>query len=328
MRAFFRYLRYRKSGIILFVVCACLMTGSLYLYRLPVRAAAYPLCLCALAGLVTLAVGYRQSLRRHRILEKLAKDIDNSIALPEAESLHEEDYQRLLTLLKEKNALLLSESSLKYNDMVDYYTVWAHQIKTPIAAIRLTLQNEDSDLSRRLQSDLGRIERYVEMVLTFLRLDSPSTDLVIRRTSLDALLRSCVRSFSSEFILKGLKLDYKATDSMVLTDEKWLAFVIEQVLSNAVKYTDKGTISIGFEENGTLYISDTGIGISARDLPRVFENGYTGFNGRSHKKATGIGLYLCKRICDKLGHGISITSTEGAGTRVEITFGTDEIDIE
>ena len=212
--------------------------------------------------------------------------------------------------------------------MVEYYTVWAHQIKTPIASMRLQLQSVDSDLARRLDGDLNRIEAYVEMVLTFLRLDSDSTDYVIRKIDLDALIKPAIRKFARDFITKKLTMDFKPTEAEVLSDEKWLSFVIEQVLSNAVKYTKNGGIKVYMDEPGILCIEDTGIGISAEDLPRVFENGYTGFNGREDKRASGIGLYLCKRICDNLGHKISAESEQGVGTKIKIDMNIKEIGIE
>ena len=199
--------------------------------------------------------------------------------------------------------------------MVDYYTLWAHQIKTPIASMRLTLQNEDSDLARSLSGDLMRVEQYVEMVLVFLRLDSSTTDYVIRRHSLDDIVRPAVRRFAGEFIRRRLRLEYQPLDHTVVTDGKWLGFVVEQVLSNALKYTPEGgSITIDAEAPATLCIRDTGIGITAEDLPRIFDRGYTGRNGRTYRQASGIGLYLCRRICRDLGHTITASSAAGEGT--------------
>ena len=212
--------------------------------------------------------------------------------------------------------------------MVEYYTIWAHQIKTPIAAMRLTLQSEDTETARRLSGDLNRIEEYVEMVLTYLRLDSDDTDYLIREHVLDEIIKPAVRKFAREFILKKLSLDYAPTGYTVLTDEKWLSFVIEQIISNAVKYTSEGGVKIYMDETGVLCISDTGIGICAEDLPRIFENGYTGFNGREDKRASGIGLYLCRRITDNLGHGISVESVPGEGTAVRLDLRKHDLGVE
>ena len=270
----------------------------------------YPLILGAVLLLVVGAVDYVMFLKKHKEL--------SYGELPTPKSLIEEDYQSIIAKLKEEAEMRASSASQDYNNMIEYYTVWAHQIKTPIAAMRLNLQSEDSESARKLMGDLNRIESYVEMVLTFLRLDSDSTDYVIKEHDLDEIIKSSVRKFSREFILKKLTLNYKPVKYKCITDEKWLEFIIEQVISNAVKYTSEGGVRIYMDEPGLLVIEDTGIGISAEDLPRIFENGYTGFNGREDKRASGIGLYLCKRIADNLGHKITAESTPGVGTKMII----------
>ena len=155
------------------------------------------------------------------------------------------------------------------------------------------------------------------MVLCYLRLDSNSSDLVIKEYDLDSIVKQAVRKFSSQFIRRQLKLVYKPLEKTVLTDEKWLLFVIEQIISNAVKYTLSGGVEIYCEEPLTLCIRDTGIGIAPEDIPRIFEKGYTGCNGRLDKKASGIGLYLCRRICGKLGHKITAESGD-SGTVIKL----------
>ena len=192
----------------------------------------------------------------------------------------------------------------------------------------LKLQNEDSPLARGLRGDLNRIAQYVEMAMTYLRLDAETGDYVLKTQELDPIIRGAVRRFAGEFIDRKLRLRLQETGQMVLTDEKWLSFVLEQLLSNALKYTPGGEISIFWQEPDTLVIRDTGIGIAPEDLPRIFEKGFTGYNGRSDKKASGIGLYLCKRVCDRLGHGISIASAPGEGTTVFLKLGRDKIGIE
>ena len=240
----------------------------------------------------------------------------------------ENDYQKIIASLIEEEASVRGKAASDYNNMVEYYTVWAHQIKTPIASMRLALQSEDNDTARRLEGDLNRIESYVEMVLTFLRLDSDSTDYVIRQIELDDVIRQSVRKYSRDFITKKLTMDFKPTGYKVITDDKWLSFVIEQIISNAVKYTSSGGISIRMDEPGVLVIKDTGIGIAPEDLPRIFENGFTGFNGREDKRASGIGLYLCKRICDNLGHGIKAESVPGEGTAILLDLKPQDVKIE
>ena len=310
MKHFGGYLRSRLGTIILCVCLFGVFAAADLLFEVETIVLWYPLILGAVLLLVVGAVDYVMFLKKHKEL--------SYGELPTPKSLIEEDYQSIIAKLKEEAEMRASSASQDYNNMIEYYTVWAHQIKTPIAAMRLNLQSEDSESARKLMGDLNRIESYVEMVLTFLRLDSDSTDYVIKEHDLDEIIKSSVRKFSREFILKKLTLNYEPVKYKCITDEKWLEFIIEQVISNAVKYTSEGGVRIYMDEPGLLVIEDTGIGISAEDLPRIFENGYTGFNGREDKRASGIGLYLCKRIADNLGHKITAESTPGVGTKIII----------
>ncbi|MDO4466081.1 MAG: sensor histidine kinase [Bacillota bacterium] len=262
--------------------------------------------------------------KKYSLSSQVEENLEN---IPETQTIQEEVYIEALKRLEQKRILQKNEMLKKEQDQLDYFTLWVHQVKTPISSMRLHLQNEDSDLSRQLRSELNRIEQYTEMVLTYLRLDSNSSDYLIQKVDVDKILKSSVRKFSSEFINRKLSLDYQVHPYLVLSDEKWLAFVFEQILSNALKYTQCGKITIQQEKN-EIIIEDTGIGIDSSDLSRVFEKGYTGFNGRMDKKASGIGLFLVKRICDNLQHDIWIESEAGKGTRVHILFQEKKIGIE
>ena len=297
-----------------------IFASSYLLFDMPAVTVLYPLFLSLAAVLAAGIIDLFFFVNKHKKLR--LREIPDSV------DLIERDYQEIINKLKEEQEFSRQKAASDYNNMVEYYTIWAHQIKTPIASMRLKIQSEDSELARRLDVDLTRIEAYVEMVLTFLRLDSDSTDYVIREISLDEVIRPAIRKFARDFISKKLSMDYKQTDTKVISDDKWLSFVIEQVISNSVKYTNSGGISIYMTEPEKLCIEDTGIGISAEDLPRIFENGYTGFNGREDKRASGIGLYLCKRICDNLGHKITAESTPGKGTRILLDFHKEPIGIE
>lgn len=317
MKLFFAYLRQNARVIAAFVLFALLFAVSFLLYRLPVMAVIYPAGLCLVIGLAFLLAGFLRAKSRHEMLCALNElTAAQPELLPPCRSIDDADYRRIIELLADSRTVLGNSMQRSMDDMLDYYTVWAHQVKTPISAMRLTLQNEDSDLARRLLSDLGRIEQYVEMVMAYLRLGSSSTDYVIRETELDGLIRQSVKKFAGEFIQRRIALELVPTQTSVLTDEKWLAFVLEQVLSNALKYTRTGSIRIYLEQPKTLCISDTGIGIAPEDLPRIFEKGYTGYNGRSDKGASGLGLYLCRSVCRRLGHKISARSVPGEGTTV------------
>ena len=326
------FLKYLKQKLWLFVVggtFSLIFTVSFFLYHLPVEAVIYPTLLCAFIGLFVLIFDFLRVKDRHKELAQI-KSIPDAITatFPADNNIQNEDYREVIRLLCEEHNQYKSETNYKYTDMIDYYTVWAHQIKTPIAAMRLTLQNEDTPLTRKLTNDLYRIEQYVEMVLTFLRLNSDSTDYVFKEYDLDNIVKSAVKKFSSEFIGRKLRLIYDPLNTSVITDEKWLSFVIEQVLSNALNYTPSGSITISLVGEKTLRIEDTGIGIAPSDLPRIFENGYTGFNGRTDKKASGIGLYLCRRVCNNLGHTITANSTVDVGTAIDIDLTQTKLEME
>lgn len=322
--SFFRYLKTKRKGFIAAGAAAVLLIGSFGLYRLPVEAVAYPLALCAMFGIGWLILDYLRIRKKHNVLARFRKGAaDRSDGLPEAETLLEEDCRRIIGDLEEEIAELRAVSAEQYREMIDYYTVWAHQIKTPIASMKLALQNEDSELSRRLGADLFRTQQYVDMVMAFLRLGSDASDYVFRACPLDGILRASVKKFAPEFIGRRLSLDYEPTGVTLVTDEKWFGFVVEQLLSNALKYTREGGIHIGLEDGKALVIADTGIGISPEDLPRIFEKGYTGYNGRTDLSASGLGLYLCRRVCEKLGLGIRMESEVGIGTTVRLDLPRD-----
>lgn len=210
---------------------------------------------------------------------------------------------------------------------MDYYTTWAHQIKTPISVMRMTLQDVDTAEHRELLAELFRIEQYVEMALNWVRLGSDSMDFVFREYELDGIIRQAIHKYASQFIRRRLKLSYEPAEIIVLTDEKWLLFIIEQILSNAIKYTQEGGVSIRVQDK-VLKIEDTGIGIAPEDVPRIFEKGFTGYNGRADKKSTGLGLYLCSLTAEKLSHKIWVESEVGQGTAVFLDLHRDKLEVE
>lgn len=329
MHFFLNYLKKRRAQIIAFIVFFLVFLFAFALYDLPTGAVVYPALVCLCLGILAGAVDFKKAKRKHEMLCEIAKFSAELIeTLPNRVTQDDTDYQEIILHLKEEARLAEDRQNAKFADMVDYYTVWAHQIKTPIASMRLTLQNEDSPLARRISDDLFRIEQYVEMVLCYLRLDSDATDYVIQKYDLDKILTQAFRRFSGQFISKKLSLDYEPPEFTALTDEKWLLFVIEQVLSNSVKYTPPGGVISVSVQQGILCIKDNGIGIAPEDLPRIFERGYTGFNGRTDKKASGLGLYLCRRICRNLNHRIWAESGREGGTAVYIDLNSRKIETE
>lgn len=328
MKTVLAWLKFRLWQIVLFSGLILIFSAVVWLSGAGGVLAGYTALLSGVLALLLALLDLRRFALRHRQLSDALKSICVSDEqLPPPENLIEEDYRQLIRALGEEKQRQTSAMDLRMSDMQDYFTLWAHQIKTPIAAMRLILQTKPENSATEIEGELFRVEQYVEMVLNYLRLDSDSTDFVFKTCALDGIIRQCVRKYAKQFIRKKISLEYTGTDMQVLTDEKWLCFVIEQILSNALKYTAAGSIRI-FTQGDTLVIADTGIGIAPEDLPRVFEKGYTGYNGRTDKKATGIGLYLCKKILQKLGHGISISSEIGKGTRVSIDLSREELTVE
>ena len=328
MKTVLAWLKYRLWQIVLFSGLILIFSTVVWLSGAGGVLAGYTALLSGVLAMLLALPDLRRFALRHRQLSDALKSIRVSDEqLPPPENLIEEDYRQLIRALGEEKQRQASAMDLRMSDMQDYFTLWAHQIKTPIAAMRLILQTKPENSAMEIEGELFRVEQYVEMVLNYLRLDSDSTDFVFKTCALDGIIRQCVRKYAKQFIRKKISLEYEGTALQVLTDEKWLCFVIEQILSNALKYTAAGSIRI-FTQGETLVIADTGMGIAPEDLPRVFEKGYTGYNGRTDKKATGIGLYLCKKILQKLGHGISISSEVGKGTRVSIDLSREELTVE
>jgi len=219
---------------------------------------------------------------------------------------------------EQKNQLLVEQE--KYNDLLDYYTLWVHQVKTPIAASSLLIGDlKDKETKSQLEQELFKIESYVHLVLQYLRLESFHDDLVLKQENLADLVREVVKKYALFFIQQGLSLNLHDLDHTIVTDKKWFLVILEQVLSNSLKYTKEGSIEIYFHED-RLYIKDTGLGIQNADLLRVFERGFSGYNGRLTQQSSGLGLYLSKKIADQLGHKIAIDSQVGQGTTVSIAF--------
>ena len=213
-----------------------------------------------------------------------------------------------------------SDSERKLTDLLDYYTLWVHQIKTPIAASQLLVAEvADRQLKQQLEQEIFKIDSYTNLVLQYLRLESFHDDLVLKQVQIEDLVKEIIRKYALFFIQKGLNVNLYDLDKEIVTDKKWLLVVIEQIISNSLKYTKEGGLEI-YMEGQELCIKDTGIGIKNSDVLRVFERGFSGYNGRLTQQSSGLGLYLSKKISEELGHQIRIESEVGTGTTVRIKF--------
>lgn len=287
-------------------------------YQLPRSIFLYAALICFSVGLVYLVYDFYRYQEKHTHLMKIKNSITSGVVdLPQPTTLAERNYQQLIRIQHQNQQELVAATSQKHEELIDYYTLWTHQIKTPLAAIRLLLQSDNLGNYEELELQILEVEKYVEMALQYLRIDSMAADLTLEKYSIQQIVKQAIKSYSKTFIYKGIRLNLADTDQVVVTDEKWLLFVVKQILSNSLKYTDSGQITIDIKDD-TLLIKDTGIGIQPEDIPRIFEKGFTGYGGRIDEHSTGIGLYLTKRILDNLGHPIEISSDGESGTAVRI----------
>lgn len=333
MKIICSYVRVRRREAFLVVLLLLIWTILFWLSEVPLEVIFYGMLLCA-AGVMTAAIGgffcYWKKIRK---LEDIRSAIPYELReFPDACDRTELLYQEMTETLFASRVILENEALFGKKEAADYYSLWVHQIKTPIAAMHLLIQSyeecilEDENMQEKsaaflkeMKLKLFQTEEYVGMVLTYLRVGDISADLKFQWYCIGDIIKQAIRKYSHIFILKGIKLQYDDSDKMILTDEKWLMLVLEQILSNALKYTQEGTISV-YVDRKALVIEDTGIGIEKDDLPRIFEKGFTGYNGRQEKKSTGIGLYLSKEILKKLGHEITAESEPGKGTKMRIRF--------
>lgn len=307
-------LRKNRVAILLWVLTVLTEWVVFYLYRIMWEPLLYAGALTLALGLLLLGLDLRREMQaareRLRLREAILTEWND---LPEEKTLEQADYGDMIRKLGRQLRQETATQEAQRQDMLDYYTSWVHQIKTPMAVMKLYLRTESPE-HRAMGAELFRMEQYVDMVLQYLRLSSGENDLVIREYKLDELIREAVRKYAAQFVLKKLRLTYIPTEISVVTDRKWFGCILEQLLSNAIKYTPAGgSIAICVEEDA-LHISDTGIGIAPEDLPRIFEKGYTGENGRLERTSSGLGLYLAGKAADMLHIPIHVESTVGRGT--------------
>lgn len=329
------------------VTMSCIHLLYMYLIGARKQDVVYAAVLDAMIIIITVLAGFLGYSSKVKALSNaLERPVEEQAQLPEATDDVEMLYHRLLENQSIARSEAESSAAIRQSQMRDYYSMWVHQIKTPISAMKLLLEAEreelgqlmcDDEQSQCLLSDnmdsfedeLFRIEEYVSMALQYQRVSSTENDFVLEKVSVDGVIRDTIKKYAKIMIRRHIGMNYSGTMQEVYTDGKWLAFILEQLLSNAIKYTPQGFVKIETDKKANRFfitIKDTGIGIKAEDLPRVFEKGYTGYNGHADKKATGIGLYLCRQMADKLGHTIRIESEIGKGTKVWIGFDLDYAD--
>lgn len=320
---FREYLKSKIRQIMSFLVCVAIFALVFYLMHIELNAIWYPALICTVFATIYTCYDFLLYKKKHETLKKAMNNIDITLDnLPKPSELIEDDYCALLEMLfKEKNKEL-QEIKASREETTEYVALWTHQIKTPLTALQLIAENIQEPDKTELKSRLFEIDNYADTMLQLLRLEGTINDLVLKSCNVKNMVNQAVKYFARIFITKGLNVEIDISNDLeMITDEKWFIFVLKQLISNALKYTEEGKIKITSQKSVDyiiLSIQDTGIGIAMEDLPRIFERGYTGYNGRKDKKASGLGLYLTRRITDMLGHSITIKSKLSVGTEVII----------
>ncbi|HEL1557058.1 TPA: sensor histidine kinase [Streptococcus suis] len=304
------WLGHRWIFLLAFIVFSGIILGFGSLFEIDINLIIYALTLLSLCWFLALLFDLLVEFSRFRKIWRVQKVASMTVS---ERCLHEK-----LERLEVENKSLFEKQRKDQAELDDYYTLWVHQMKTPIAASHLLINEiETSQIRHQLESELFKIEQYTGLVLNYLRLQSFHDDLVIEPVHLDELIRTLVKKYSLFFIQSKNRLDLGQLDRIVRTDKRWLGLLIEQILSNALKYCQEGTISIVLDGDDLVF-GDTGIGIAESDLERVFERGFSGFNGRRTQQSSGLGLYLSRKIAAELGYSLKLSSKVGQGTEVRI----------
>lgn len=320
MKLFLHYIFDKRLAVFTYVGVIGLFTATFFLYEIPLSAYSDALLFSTLLIVIVMSVQFSLYVRKHRQLQEgIQAPKLQSLQRKTSYSLLEKEYEQLLTALEKEYRADVAALEAANQQLMNYYSMWSHQIKTPIAVLNLKMQENELEQTV-LRQELFKIDQYLEMMLQYLRMNHTETDFVFEEIELDQMVKDTVKKYAVFFIHKNLSFSLEPTNQTVISDKKWLQFVLEQVLFNAIKYTKQGGIKVygNHEKAFELIIEDTGIGILAEDAVRVFERGYTGFNGRTNQKASGLGLFMSKEILTKLGHRICLTSEVGSGTKVKL----------
>nr|WP_297134954.1 sensor histidine kinase [Terrisporobacter sp.] len=286
-------------------------------------------CVWFLPLLTYMLIEYIKFRKYFNTVKNILENLDKKYLLPEVLNepnfIEGEEINYIFKVLSRD----MNENVKYYKNMQEeyreYIEMWVHEIKTPIASTKLLIENNTNEITRKIDTQIDRIENFVEQVLYYSRSDEVGKDYIIKKIELSKVVKSVVKKNQRDFIGKRISLQLGELDEIIYSDSKWIEFILNQIVGNAIKYSkgegDKIKIeSKKFANSVVLTIEDNGVGIIERDLNRVFEKGFTGENGRKFGKSTGIGLYLCKKLCDKMGLGLNIESEENKGTKVTVIF--------
>ena len=326
------FIEYFKDKVIFIIInIIVLVITSYLLFGLNVSSYAI-FIICILNFLASISFFIYDCLRKSKYYSSLLKrldELDKKYFIGDVAT--EEDFLEgkiLFEIISQATKSMkddISESIRNSNDYKEYIELWVHEIKTPIATCKLLIENNDNEVTESIGEEVTKVEDYIEQVLFYARSNAVEKDYLIKEINLKKSINAVIRKNANTLIEKRVKVDIRNVDKIVSCDSKWIEFILGQIVSNSIKYMDKkeSVLKIYSENIGNdviLKICDNGIGMDEKSVIKAFEKGYTGENGRRFGKSTGMGLYLCKKLCEKLGLGINIKSKENEGTDVTILF--------
>lgn len=316
------------AQIITHITFLCLMEGLMYIFDSNMFLMIYLFMIGMILEIVYLGQQYLKKIRYYNTVKSRLEMLDQKTMI--SELLEKPDFfegELIYDVLMSCNKSM-NDEILKYKTEAagyrEYIEMWIHEVKTPLAAAKLILENHPSEISDAMDEEMRQINYYLEQALYYARSNSVEKDYIVKKLNLKDVVQNSVRLNARTLIGNKVKIEMKNLNQEIFCDEKWISFILNQIISNAVKYK-KEDARISFDAVQTenqivLKITDNGIGISLKDLPRVTEKGYTGTTGRNYQKSTGMGLYLCKKLCDKLQLSFKIESKEEQYTTVMIGF--------
>ncbi|MGK0577566.1 sensor histidine kinase [Macrococcus capreoli] len=290
------FLRTIQREIVIAILICTLFFFILFMYNVPVQAYAIGISIVIFIMLIYWAVRFT--------------------SYKQEQSLQEQNES-----LKIENQRLRNDFIHYQSEVESYFLMWVHQMKTPITASKLLLEEPDAHAISNVRNEILQIDNYTNLALNYLKLMNQKTDMVFMEVGIDELLRPLIKRYAIQFIHHHTRLHYDKSEAIILTDAKWASIMIEQILNNALKYARGKDVWISFDESSKiLSIRDNGVGINASDLPKIFDKGFSGYNGRLSEKSSGIGLYIVSTISRRLGHKVNATSTLNEGSTFTIQF--------
>lgn len=328
---FLKFIKEKILTIILIVFSLITIEIFFMTYPLNTYIKIYTPIIIITSYLIGLIYEYNKKKKYYNYLEKILNQLKEKYLITEVIKKPEFIEGKILyeTLEQINKSMHENVNKYKYNvkDYKDYIELWIHEIKIPLATSKMIIENNKNNATRSIEEELDKLENYIDQALYYARSNTVEKDYYIKKSNLKELVNESIKKNKTMLIQEKVEINTHDLNNIIYTDSKWIIFILNQLIQNSVKYKNKErTLEIEMfskenKDNTILYIKDNGIGIKKNEINRVFEKGFTGTNGRlSNKKSTGIGLYLCKKLCDKLGISIELDSKENEYTIIKIIF--------